>query len=80
VVTVPTSGRTVAGAVTHLPARDGGLWSPQNWAEMSAALSPGRQMRPGESESNSGYLAGRKATWIWTATPGAEKPSTSLVL
>jgi hypothetical protein len=26
------------------------------------------------------YLAGRKATWIWTATPGAEKPKMSVVL
>jgi len=25
-------------------------------------------------------LAGRKETWIWIATPGALKPSTSLVL
>ncbi len=47
---------------------------------VSAALSPGCRMRPRESESNSGYLAGRKATWIWTATPGAVKPSTSPVL
>jgi hypothetical protein len=43
-------------------------------------LSPGCRMQPRDSESNRGYLAGRKATWIWIATPGALKPSTSLVL
>ena len=31
-------------------------------------------------ESRLRYLAGRNATWIWTVTPGAEKPSTSFVL
>jgi hypothetical protein len=47
----------------------------------SAALPLGCRMQPGESEVNSGYLAGRKATWIWMATPGgALKPSTSVVL
>jgi hypothetical protein len=30
--------------------------------------------------SNSGYLAGRKETWIWTATPGALKPRMSLAV
>jgi hypothetical protein len=40
----------------------------------------GCRMQPREGELSSGYLAGRKATWIWTATPGALKPSTSLVL
>jgi hypothetical protein len=38
----------------------------------------------GAAQGDSGvcqcYLAGRNATWIWTATPGAENPSTSLVL
>lgn len=46
----------------------------------AVALSPGCRMRPGESESDSGYLAGRKATWIWAAIPGALKLKTSLVL
>jgi hypothetical protein len=43
-------------------------------------LSLGGPNAPRESGSDRGYLAGRKETWIWTATPGAVKPSTSLVL
>ena len=36
-----------------------------------SALSLGCQVQPRESESNSGYFAGRKATWIMKATPAA---------
>jgi hypothetical protein len=36
--------------------------------------------QPKRARSGQRYLAGRNATWIWMATPGAEKPSTSLVL
>jgi hypothetical protein len=35
---------------------------------------------PGIGESDCGYLAGRKETWIWMATPGAEKPRMSLAV
>ncbi len=31
----------------------------------------------GLAKSDCGYLAGRKETWIWMATPGAEKPRMS---
>jgi hypothetical protein len=35
---------------------------------------------PGVHLSGAGYFAGRNATWIWAATPGAVKPKMSLVL
>jgi hypothetical protein len=41
---------------------------------------PGLPNAAQESESNSGYLAGRNATWIWMATPGALKPRMSLLV
>ena len=40
----------------------------------------GRRMRPRERGSDSIYFAGRNATCSWKDTPGAVKPSTSLVL
>jgi hypothetical protein len=44
----------------------------------SGDRSPGRRDGPGNDSSRS-YFAGRYATWICAAIPGAEKPKISLV-
>jgi len=51
--------------------RDGGLRSPWNSIGMNLSLFWGCRMQPRESESDSGYFAGRYATCMMKATPGA---------
>jgi hypothetical protein len=45
-----------------------------------ARSSPALGLDPEWERARQGYVAGRNATWIWKATPGAVKPNTSLVL
>jgi hypothetical protein len=67
-----------AGRAPRLAA--GVAWCGAGMVIRSDRDSLGRRMRPRERGSDSAYFAGRNATCSWKDTPGAVKPSTSLVL
>jgi hypothetical protein len=68
---VSSRGRTMVVGFSFRVHRRPAITNPLRTRFQTRRCSPRVPMQPGESKPNSSYFAGRNATWIMKATPGA---------